>query len=538
MSSSSSSSSSSSLVGSKRARSPSDDYDEGHGLDIIDALGRLDFTEQKFKEDFEALFEQFKTREFDRFDSENFLQNDDIKQITKEFGYGFLPFDSDFSRRLHEIIHENEYFMDSFESFIESSLARYLAPNILPDFMGYIVGQWELTTDPDIDIDNSYLDEYIRFISKLVISLCSESSDALDYYLSRKKRERDTIFAYFQKLRLINVFEFTYIQIRLDQCNGNDKLLDFFSNNNSSIETGTIRLEDGLFDFDRMEMDDFFEPFIRSFITDKNWDACMEFFSQKFDYNHLRFNRYLPKSLNAFTFGFKLKLDDPMIAERIRNSHGSDLPAGYFKVLEQIYEFFPYFIIYLLKTNLYQLYNPKIINHLLQKYINLITLSIQDISAVDWPIENDNWLDVDREQILDIISKIENYKRITGFDFHITYIPCSSLQLSDDNKQIDLLFLWFKSITIKEADLAKYREKCPKIFDTERWNTLDTEERVPVPVTAEIIPFPIDRRIIVSYDDSHLGSSIPIGPRVRRPSVEFPRGEQSLTDRIFYYCFF
>ena len=513
------SSSSSSFVGGKRARSSSDDDDEEHGLDIIQALGRLDFTEQKFNEEFEALFEQFKTREFDRFDSENFLQNDDIKQIVKEYGYGFLPFDPDFSRRLHEIIHDNEYFIYSFESFIESSLARYLAPNILTDFMGYVNGQWELATDPDIDIEGGYLDEYIRFISKLVISLCSESSDALDYYLS-KEIDRATIFSYFLKLRLINVFEFTYIQIRLDQCNGNEELLDFFSNNNSSGETGTVRLESLLFDFDRMEMDEFFEPFIRSFITDKNWDACMRFFSREFSYNNLKMNPIFPKDLNPYTFGFMMKLDDPMIAERIRNSHGSDLPAGYFKVLEQIYEFCPYFIIYLLKTNLYQLYNPKIINHLLQKYINLITLSIQDISAVDWPIGNDNWIDVDREQLLDIISTIENYKRITGFDFHITYIPCSSLQLCDDNKQIELLFLWFKSITIKEADLAKYREKCPKIFGTERWNDLDIEEqeRVPVPV-AERIQFPI-------------------GPRIRRPSVEFPRGAMPLTDRIFYYCFF
>ena len=112
--------------------------------------------------------------------------------------------------------------------------------------------------------------------------------------------------------------------------------------------------------------------------------------------------------------------------------------------------------------------------HLLQKYINLITLYIQtqSISKLkSLPLLKD-------EELNSIIREIQQYKTRTGASFHITYIPCFSEKIKPlKPENVQRVYTWFKAIGISQDQLQKYMKKCPSIFETPIWAELSARDR-------------------------------------------------------------
>lgn len=497
---------SSSLLG-KRAREESDEEPD-YGIDrlfdgrgIVEALERfLQEPGEKGKGDFDRFLARFKESEYTL--SRN-LNIEDVKNVIYDFKIGYyLPFDRETSEMLTRIIHDKTIMSENeYVSFIESSLAKFLAPNLLV--------QWiEIADDAGFDFRNINPAK-IRFVSNLFLALCSDPSNPIEYYLSNLEK-KEKIEDYLFRLRISNVFEFVYLYMRLGECQSIEK--NFFGNNYGQILLQSLNdfINKGVIGYSNQStnlvlnnfFNTFYGPFFRNFIEDKNWDECMSFFlaNDQLKARRLNFTFLVYEDL------FLTILNTPEMRRRIQTGHeAGSLTRGYYKVLEQIYEFCPYFIIYLLKTNLCDLYDQKIINHLVQKYINLITLILlggRNSSEFYFP---QVYLD-------DIISAIQNYSRKTGTVFHINYITCPSF--NQEKLSVTMLYKWFKAIPVSGEIMKKYRVKCPQIFGSRKWYEKESmeEERVLEP------PPP------------------PPQLRVRRPSVEFPR--TNTLDRVFYFCFF
>jgi len=455
---------SSSLLG-KRAREESDETETDRlfeGRDIVTALRRfLEEPGEKEKGHFERFISRFKSSEIPF--SRGLLVPPDVENVIFDFTATFLPFDPETSEMLKQITDEKMSNLE-YDAFMESSLAKFLAPNLFV--------QWiKRSTDE-------------RFVSNLFLALCSDPSNPIEYYLSNREN-MEKVEDYLFQLRISNAFEFMYLFMRLGECQSIEKnffgksypdsLLRFFKDLTLIGVTGYNEILTPV----NNVFNTFYAPFFKHFIEEKHWDECMAFFLTNPELKARNLNYSFLIYENAF---FSI-LNTPEMIRRIQTGHApGELTRGYYKVLEQVYEFAPYFIIYLLKTNLYELYDQKIINHLVQKYINLITLILLG-GRNEWEYYFDSVkLDV-------IINAIQNYSRRTGFVFHISFIQCPTFD--KEPKHVDFLYRWFQAIPVSGAIMKMYRAKCPQIFGSPKW-----------------------------YE---------------KESTAAPR---SLTDRVFYYCFF
>lgn len=437
-------------------------------------------------EDYDEWFENFISRVFlEDLEIENWesLPSDIKDKILGE--NRFLPtYNIENVKELNKILSCSKKYND----FFQSKLAKYMSPILLPAWMEFAVEE-----------NDSNINTYLR---NLIVSLCEDNVEYLKLLQDDFEFEFKMFFMY---LRTTSVFDFLYICSRTGACSDLPVI--------RKMEYELLPMNgSGIYDYNNVGVVEnnyfvkFFEPLVSSFVN-QEWESCLNFFKKFRHPNALKYQFGL--YIDQF---FKILTNDDF-KNAIRQSHGkvvdggaaesktteikntstltryeylnvgerypeytpkkttvspppSLLKKGYYKVLEQIYEFVPYFIIYLLESELYKLYDSKIINHLLQKYINLITLCL---------LENYNTsyqkIQVSEESFINIKTVLE------GFDvspFHITYIPCSkyfdnSLYLTMNKR---LVKQWFELIPVSKEVLEKYKKNCPTMFSEQTFQAL------------------------------------------------------------------